>query len=238
MNVGHLAAGLLSCAISSPAIADGELTANLSLTSDYVWRGVSQTQGDPAVQGGVDYAHESGVYLGVWASNVDFFSNGAPGSVPEDDDQANIEIDWYIGYWAETEAGIGWDIGVVQYRYPGARKTLLDTSEEFYLGVNYEFFEIMVYRDFDNQSGYLEAGLEFELPGDLGLRLRGGHFDFDDARDYSDYQIALSRVIAGFDVSVRYTDTDLSARECENGYWFEDLCDGRFSAEVARHFSF
>ncbi len=236
MNFRVIGLGALCCATAWPSFAEGELSANLAVTSDYVWRGISQTLGDPAIQGGIDYAHESGVYVGAWASNVDFFSSNAPDSTPDDDDDAGIELDLYVGYSGETEFGFGWDLGVIQYRYPGARKSLLDTSEEFYAGASYRFFNVMVYRDFDNDSSYVEAGLEFELPQAFTLNLRGGHFDFDDAQDYTDYGIALSRSLAGFDVSVQYTDTDLSDSACAEGYWFDDLCDGAFSVTVAREF--
>lgn len=91
---------------------------------------------------------------------------------------------------------------------------MLDTSEEFYAGASSEVFNMMAYRDFENESTYFETGLEFELPEKFSLRLRGGRFDFGDAQDYIDYEIAISRTIAGFDLRVEYTDTDLSRSEC------------------------
>lgn len=238
MNINRIGVGALFYFFVGSAFAEGELSANLGLTSDYIWRGISQTLGDPAVQGGVDYSHDSGVYLGVWASNVDFFSNNAPDSTPDDDDEAEIELDLYVGLAGEFDVGIGWDVGVIQYRYPEARKSLIDTSEEFYVGASYDLASMMVYRDFDNESTYVEASLEFELPQEFNLRLRGGYFDFDDTRDYTNFEIALSRSIAGFDLSVQYTDTDLSSNECAEGYWFDDLCDGTFSVTAVRELNF
>ena len=79
-----LAAGLLA----APMLANAEISANVALTSDYVWRGVSQTLEDPAIQGGFDYAHDSGFAAGVWASNVDFYETG-----DIDDDGADMELD-------------------------------------------------------------------------------------------------------------------------------------------------
>ena len=73
-----------------------EFSANVALATDYMYRGGSQTNEQPAISGGFDYAHSSGVYAGVWASNVDF------------GDSANIEIDYYGGIGGEFSNGIGW----------------------------------------------------------------------------------------------------------------------------------
>lgn len=204
---------VLYCSIFWSAAGQAELSTNVALTSDYIWRAVSQTLGDPAVQAGVD-------------------------SAPEDDDEADVELDLYVGYGGETEGGFGWDVGVIQYRFPGARKSLLNTSEEVYIGASYDFFSLMLYQDFDNETTYVEAGLEFALPYELSLGLHAGHFDFDDSADYADYRISLSRTIAEFDFSLDYTDTNLSNSECADGYWFRDLCGGTFSLTVSREFTF
>ena len=90
---------------SCPALAAAQYSASLTLTSDYVWRGVSQTLGDPAVQGSFDYEHNSGLYAGVWASNVDFFDPSAPGASVADDDNADLELDLWLGYAGETRGG-------------------------------------------------------------------------------------------------------------------------------------
>ena len=58
--------------LASASIAQAEITGNASVVSDYNWRGITQTAGDPAIQGGIDYAHDSGFYAGAWGSNVDF----------------------------------------------------------------------------------------------------------------------------------------------------------------------
>ena len=84
-----------------------EFSANVALSTDYMYRGGSQTNEQPAISGGFDYAHSSGVYAGLWASNVDF------------GDSANIEIDFYGGIAGEISNGIGWDVGALYYHYPG-----------------------------------------------------------------------------------------------------------------------
>ena len=97
-----IAIGLMAC--SPLAVADGVadyFSANVALTSDYVWRGDSQTDSDPAIQGGIDFKHPVGIYAGAWGSNVDFpDANG---------DTANIEIDFYGGYVHDFGNGFGAD---------------------------------------------------------------------------------------------------------------------------------
>ena len=88
-------------------------SANVGLFSDYLFRGISFTDDKPAIQGGFDYAHSSGLYAGTWASNLSI------------DDETNIEIDIYAGFANEFgESGIGYDVGAVRYIYPGTENAM------------------------------------------------------------------------------------------------------------------
>ncbi len=99
----------------APLVAERErptFSANVALTTDYVFRGISQTEQNPAIQGGFDMTYRS-FYAGVWASNLDF------GGDANGNDIANIEIDVYAGFkrkWRKTE----FDLGVIYYAYPSA----------------------------------------------------------------------------------------------------------------------
>ncbi len=96
-------------AAAPAATPDYTITGNLGIFSDYRFRGISQTNKKPAIQGGVDFAHSSGIYLGNWNSNVDSgLYNGA-----------NIEMDFYGG-WKTTVDDFGLDIGAIYYYYPGS----------------------------------------------------------------------------------------------------------------------
>lgn len=97
------ALGLLAAA----AAANAQVTSTWTLTNDYDFRGASQSATDPAVQASIDYAHESGWYVGAWASNVDF----GPADV-------DYEVDLYTGFSGGDENGLGWDVGLVYYSYP------------------------------------------------------------------------------------------------------------------------
>jgi uncharacterized protein (TIGR02001 family) len=122
-NLRILAAfGLLGAATA----ANAGVTSTWTLTNDYDFRGNSQTAKDPAIQGSVDYAAESGWYVGAWGSNVDF------------DSDVDYEVDLYSGFTGTSEGGLGYDVGVVYYAYP-------DDSDinyfEIYGSASYEWFK-------------------------------------------------------------------------------------------------
>ena len=129
LKLASLAAGLLvagGAGAEEPA-ADTAATphtfsANVGLFSEYVFRGITNSNEGPAIQGGFDYAHESGFYLGVWASNIEF---GAGTS-----DTASIETDFYGGFTGKFANDIGWDVGLIYYAYP-------DQNEDFAADYNY-----------------------------------------------------------------------------------------------------
>ena len=103
---------LMMCLVSLPSYA--AVSANVSFATDYIWRGMTQTDG-PAISGGFDYETDGGFYAGIWGSNVNF------------NDGAGSELDYYFGYGFEV-GGIGVDLGYVAFDYP-KNKTGLDFEE-------------------------------------------------------------------------------------------------------------
>ena len=94
-----------ACAFASTTHA-GEWSANASMTSNYIWRGLTQTENEAAVQGGIDYASDSGFYIGTWASNVNYGAG----------DVYSYEHDVYAGFAFDTGA-VSWDVGYLYYNY-------------------------------------------------------------------------------------------------------------------------
>jgi uncharacterized protein (TIGR02001 family) len=91
---------------------------NIGLYSQYIFRGLTQTGEEPALQGGVDYSHSSGFYAGVWGSNISWLEDG------DYYDNSSLEVDIYGGFASEIgDTGIGYDVGVLQYLYPGDKKS-------------------------------------------------------------------------------------------------------------------
>jgi uncharacterized protein (TIGR02001 family) len=105
-----LATPLLAAAQAAPAPPPSPFDGNMTIASDYRFRGISQTYLGPTIQGGVDYAHDSGIYLGNWNSNVTtaVFTGGS-----------GIEMDFYGG-WKKTFGDVGLDVGTIYYYYPNA----------------------------------------------------------------------------------------------------------------------
>src|SRR6267143_4725857 len=115
-----LALAAASVSVSAPASAQQAaatppppplVAGNMTLVTDYRFRGISQTLGKPAFQGGFDYAHASGFYLGNWNSNVSEAA-GYPGG--------NLEMDFYGGY-KRAFGDYGLDVGLLEYYYPGSK---------------------------------------------------------------------------------------------------------------------
>ncbi len=194
-------------------ILGASISANVSMVSKYRWRGLDQSKREPAIQGGFDLAHESGLYLGTWMSNVDFSGN---------DDAVSSELDFYGGYGFEA-AGVGVDLNFTQFLYPGGLDSLNYDFAEFGIGLSKDLGVAAVSAGFNftgefyGSSGsaeYIHAGLDIPLPYDVGLSAHVGHQTIDDnatygVDDYTDWSVGVGFPLAGLDVSVTYVDTDL-----------------------------
>jgi uncharacterized protein (TIGR02001 family) len=112
---------LISC-LTAPAFAFAEISATPTIASDYVFNGVSQTDNGPALQASLDYS-QGGFYAGVWGSNVDF------------DDEADLEVDIYLGYGGAFSDAVSYDVGYARYFYPGVDDDLNYDYSEIYFGI-------------------------------------------------------------------------------------------------------
>lgn len=214
----------------------GEFSANVALTSDYVFRGISQSDEGPAIQGGFDYSYLLGtdlpsLYAGVWASNVDF----------NDDDEANIEIDVYAGLKGSLSSiASDWKLGAIYYAYPGADDSLDYDYWEATAGLSHDFGtfalsgDVFYSPEFFGETGdawYTSAGVSVPLPYDFSLNGRIGYQTIEDGEDYLDWSAGVGYAWNGFNFSVNYTDTDLEEpEECADG------CDARVVFTVSKSF--
>jgi uncharacterized protein (TIGR02001 family) len=209
-----LAGSLLVSAVAVNA-AD-PVVGNVALVSNYVWRGTSQTAQQAAIQGGFDYAHASGFYAGTWGSNVNF---GFADPATPDAGGANMELDLYGGYKFKA-IGVDWDVGLLQYMYPGADSDAKIDFLEYYVGGTYGPFSAKYFYASDYQGSlsedagsYLDLALNFDLGG-VGLGLHYGMSSgtgiedtFGDA--YSDYKVSLTKAVGAYTFGIHYTDTDI-----------------------------
>jgi uncharacterized protein (TIGR02001 family) len=197
-SIFALALGVLAVPVP-PAQAAG-LAYNAGVVSDYVHRGVSQTDNHAAVQGGVDVAHESGLYAGAWASTVDFAD-------------ADLELDLRAGIALKSRGGWAWDLGVIGYRYDESRFNY----EEWYVGVTYGYLSGKVWHDWDNDDTYTEGNANFDMGSGFYTVLHGGYYARDRQENYSDYALALGRKFSDFDARVTLSNTDLNNSDRDNG---------------------
>jgi len=225
----NLLVAALAVASATPAMAeDSPVSFNVALVSDYVVRGISQTSAKPALQGGVDYVHESGFYLGAWGSNISWITDfGATGT-------ANIEVDTYGGFSNSINEDTRYNVGFIRYNYPGsytpAAGTVKADTQELYGALSYKMVTVKYsyslgdFLSVANAKGtnYLELNLSHEL-ADAGVTL-DAHFgkqtyagsDADalaaagTSASYSDYSLKASKDFSGYTVGALYSSTNAS----------------------------
>ncbi len=172
---------------SAPAMA--ELSANVGVNSNYIWRGVTQTDDEAAISGGLDFAHDSGIYLGTWTSSL-----GGDGQ---------YELDLYGGYAGEVGA-VSYDLGVISYLYPVGDDELDFT--EIYGNLGFGPITAGIAYTVDKEAGgdendlYYSLGANFEVKEGLSLGALVGYYDFEDdsVDDYSHYQVSLTKSAGDF----------------------------------------
>lgn len=217
-------AAALAAAAALPSLAGAQATSphsvsgNMGIFSDYRFRGISQTFKQPAVQGGIDYSHSSGFYLGNWNSNVSGLS------FPD----GSIEMDFYGGY--KFGAGpVTLDVGLLQYYYPDVKlgTEKVDTLEA-YVGVSWKFLSAKYSITTDDYfglsaatsgsctgadskgSGYLDISASYEILPKLTLVGHIGNQSIEDCDplEYSDWKIGLVYDLNGWMLGAAYVDTD------------------------------
>jgi uncharacterized protein (TIGR02001 family) len=223
-----LAAGISSAAEEPKS--PHTLTGNVGLFSQYIFRGLTQTDGDPAIQGGFDYSHESGFYLGTWASNIswlrDFgsYSNGG-----------SMEWDFYGGFKGTFgKSDFGFDVGLLQYWYPGDAVPGANKADtlEMYGALSWKWLSAKYSYSLDNKtfgvgdsSGtwYLDLSVDFPVTDKFNIQAHWGKQKFkgdtagisnDSFASYEDWKIGVTYVLPkDFKVGAFYTTTDMSATQ-------------------------
>lgn len=178
----------MSALLSGAAIASDTLAFNIGAVSDYRYRGISQSNLKPAIQGGVDYSHSSGFYAGAWASSIKWLPD------------SSYELDVYGGYKGEVSPGVGYDVGVLRYQYPGTSPA---NTTEIYGALSYSVFTAKYSHAVTNlfgvanskQSGYLDLAASVDLGNGLTLVPHVGRqlVKNNGASSYTDYSVSLNK---------------------------------------------
>ncbi|SMM98451.1 conserved hypothetical protein [uncultured Candidatus Thioglobus sp.] len=187
-----LTATLVSASFAAEEEAVSPISANVTIANDYVWRGLTQTDGELAIQGGFDYDAGNGFAAGVWGSNVDFNSD------------ASSEFDLYASYSGEVD-DFGYEVGYIAYRYPS--ESAID-FEEAYVGGSYAGVNLTYYAglgEFDDGAtveNYVEVSYDLPIE-EVGVSVLYG--DYKNGYDY--YGIGIGQSFSGLDFGLNYTKT-------------------------------
>ncbi|WP_333606452.1 TorF family putative porin [Arsukibacterium sp.] len=212
---------LLALAGSSFSLAAVELSGDITFTSDYVFRGISQTEEAPAIQGGLTLSNESGFYVSVWGSSVDFGGQGT------------LELDVLLGWSGDIAEGWSADVGIMRYGYPNT-EFAGSNFWELYGSVSYADFTLgLAYSDdyYGNSGSYIYAyaGYSYAISDALTVDFHIGQNEFrdDSSASYLDYGVSLSTELLGAGLALAYIGTDI--KDC-------NLCDSRVVFSVSKSF--
>jgi len=251
MRKSLIAAALIgACSVPTLASAQGAaavesphtITGNLGLYSSYRFRGIDQTFGKPALQGGIDYSHASGIYLGNWNSNV---SSGA--GFPD----GNLEMDFYGGF-KKSFGDFGLDVGAIYYYYPGSEGRGLGigahsgavSNTEIYIGGSWKFLSLKYYHAVDDYfslrgvdstaaptgqktsgTSYLDLSASYDLGNGWGINGHVGRLSLKNVHngDYTDWKVGVTKDIGGWLFAASYIDTNAKG-QCSGATDYQPYC--------------
>jgi uncharacterized protein (TIGR02001 family) len=223
---------------AAPPPPEHTVTANVGLFSEYIFRGISQTAGKPAVQGGFDYAHASGFYAGTWASNVSWLEDFGAYS------RSSLEWDFYGGFKSNIgDSDFFYDVGTIYYYYPGSRNSGIVSADswELYGAIGWKWVSLKYSYSLDDYFGarptgsktdgswYLDLSATYPV-GDTGVALIG-HVGYLDVRHdgsdgdlstggkvgYTDWKLGVAYTIPegpvkGLEIGAYYSGNDAKSR--------------------------
>lgn len=245
-----LLAAALVAAFAAPAMAQeaSPLTGNIGFTTDYIFRGISQTNHKPAIQGGVDYVHSSGLYVGAWGSNVSWLSDANP------DVSSAFEVDVYGGYRGTFgKSDFTYDVGLVTYNYPGTYPegfTKGDTQEVYgsigwkwlsvkysYATSNHIFGWVGANGEKTRGSDYIEANANYDLGNGWGVQGHVGHQKIKNlsVASYTDYKVGVTKDVGFGVVGFSYSDTNADEGAYTNTKG-SNIADGRAMLSFTKTF--
>jgi uncharacterized protein (TIGR02001 family) len=244
---------LSTLALSTAAFAqtkapepDYTLSFNAGVVSDYRYRGISQSRMDPAVQGGLDFAHKSGFYLGAWGSTIKWIKDSGIATT-----KGGVELDLYGGYKGELAKGLAYDVGVLRYEYvnnnlgaaPGYANA---NTTEIYGALTSGVLTAKYSRSLTNLFGninskgsqYLDLSATFDLGNGWSLTPHVGRqlVNNSPALHYTDYSLTAAKDLGkGLSASLMLVDTNAKVA----GYnWGSKGYVGKSGAVVGLKYSF
>jgi uncharacterized protein (TIGR02001 family) len=225
-----LAVPSVALAADAPA-SPHTVTANVGFTTDYIWRGIAQTSHNPAVQGGIDYSHTSGLYAGVWGSNVSWISDS--GAIAAGTGNATMELDTYFGFKNSFAGDFTYDVGFIRYNYLGnytanvAGGFAKADTDEIYGAIGYKWFTAKYSYGLgqfltvpgasgtnylDLTASYPIADSGFTVAAHVGKQTYKGTVAaaLANTATYTDYKLGVTKDLSGYVVGLAYTSTNAS----------------------------
>ena len=216
------AAIVLATAAAAPGAAYADVAFNVGAVSDYRYRGISQSRLKPALQGGVDWSHASGVYVGAWASTIRWIDDAYG--------DAGVEVDLYAGYKRELMSNLTLDFGVLQYLYPKARTAQWNAAyknpntTEVYGGLTFgpatakvSYATTNLFGNYDFANGrdtkgslYVDLSATFDVGAGIVVTPHVGRQRVKDLpiATYTDYALTVSKDFNGVVPSIALVGTD------------------------------
>lgn len=230
-----LTAAILAPAAHAQTDAPASTTTfNLAATSDYRYRGISQTRLQPALQGGVDYVHSSGWYAGAWASTIKWIEDAGG--------HGKVELDLYGGKRGELARGLSYDVGVLRYLYAGNDLGSVpgfanaNTAEIYvqlgygpaYLKYSHATTNLFGFVDSEN-SGYLDLGANLDAGNGVTVQLHAGRqrVENNGAASYTDWKLGASRAFGAANLALAVVGTNASKGA------YASPANGRFMGKTA-----
>lgn len=269
-----LVAGAIAVALATPVAVMAQakapasphtFTANVGVFSQYIFRGLTQTDGNPALQGGFDYSHASGFYAGIWGSNVSWLTDASytGGSY-------SVELDTYLGFKIPV-GDFTFDVGFLRYNFPGSTPTAgipvgfkKPDTNELYAAASWKFLTLKYSYAISDAFGVADSSgtdyldLTAALPiGDTGFTLIGhvGRQNFrgtnsalwagtgcdQSCLDYTDWRIAATKEFMGLNFSLAYSRADTKATTPTgaavwNNNYRRNIGDGTWTVGVQKTF--
>lgn len=205
---------LILAALAVPGIAMAEeaspFSGNVSLTTDYLYRGLTQTNHRGAIQGGFDYADASGFYIGTWGSNISWIAGTG----------TSLELDTYAGYTASFGDDFNYNIGGLRYNYSGEYADPSPNTNEIYASLGWKSVSAKYSRAMTNLfgfaessgAGYLELNASYTLEGpavDLSAHYGKQTIPNNTASEYSDYNVKAAKAFGAYTWAFTVSKTNL-----------------------------
>jgi uncharacterized protein (TIGR02001 family) len=247
MNARHLfSIPLLALALASSrsAAADGDSVpadapaaptpdwtypGNVAIASDYIFRGLTQTNKRPALQAGIEIDHASGFYVGAWGSNISWLSDLT--KLGFGDVSSSLELDGYLGFRLKFADAWGLDFGLYTYYYPGDYPSGFTSpnTTEVYVALSYAIASLKYSHTLTNlfgiadtkNSGYLDLSANWEFTPTWVLNGHVGHQDVNgfSTASYTDWKLGITKNFEGnWSLALAYYDTNADESFYTNPY--------------------